>query len=247
MMPFYNKKIGDIFLLLRCAFIIGSRSLLILWKMRAHSIDREFVNRHAKKGASKILQTLKVNYRSYTTHPLTFEKNVPYIFMSNHQSLLDLPLIFATMPGTIRLIAKKELFDIPLFGKALAESECIPVDRFSPDNTEDLFIKAKEKLRSGLWLWIFPEGTRSKTGDLLPFKAGGMRLAREVGAQIIPVGIIGTRKVLPPGKLAVSSHQHIELRIGKPIDTAQYQKAEMQINLIHDVKNAIAQLMDQHL
>lgn len=239
-------KLKNIFYASRCAFVLLWRSIAIMIQVKLKPSQKtNIINRHARTGARAILDILKADYQLICDYPLENKENGHYIFMSNHQSLLDLPLIFATLPGTIRLIAKKELFDIPIFGKVLTLADCIAIDRANPTGSLDFFAYAKKKLNEGLSYWIFPEGTRSHTGMLLPLKTGGFRLARETGAKIIPVGIIGTRQILPAGKLQFSLHQPIKIRIGKPIDTCQYDTIDMQKKLVSDVSAAILQLIRQ--
>lgn len=215
-------KLKNKICLIKVFWIIGWRSIAISLKRKPGLAQREFVNRLTRMGAVKILKTLKADFSIHYLSPFQMEKNTPYIFMSNHQSLLDLPLIFATVLGNIRVIAKKELFSIPLFGRALTVGECIPLDRENPLNCTDFFKCAKERLNDGLALWIFPEGTRSKDGNLQPFKIGGFRLAKEMAAKIVPVGIINTRNVLPPGKFTATFNQAVQIRVGQPIDTREY-------------------------
>ncbi|HLB41867.1 MAG TPA: lysophospholipid acyltransferase family protein [Gammaproteobacteria bacterium] len=237
----FIQKIGCYLLLLQCVFIIGWNSITALIKLKIVKSKRSLINYYNHTTAIKILKTLKVNYKIYFEKPLNLHPKGCYIFMSNHQSILDIPVIGASIKGPIRLIAKQEIFNIPLLGAAMQASEYIFIDRDHPSN--DFFYHAKEKLRSGIWLWIFPEGTRSKAGELLPFKSGGFRLAREIGATIIPVGIVGTKNVLPKKTFNLKLHQQVELRIGQPIDATEYPSIEMQRDLLYRVQCAIAQLI----
>lgn len=230
--------------ILTCFWIIGSRSVLAflyaLCKPKWPKF-RYFINRLAHKGALKIFKTIKARYRVTAAEPLNPDDN--YIFMSNHQSLFDLPLIFATMPGTIRFIAKKELFTIPIFGKALSLSECIPIDRFNPIYNQASFNQAKEKIQSGISVWLFPEGTRSKDGKLLPLKSGGVRLAQETGCKIIPVAIRNTKNIAPARTWNLAFDQEVSIHIGKPIDVAEIQGPESQKILTDQVTHAINQML----
>ena len=165
--------------------------------------------------------------------------------MSNHQSLLDVPLIFASLMGSIRFVAKKELFAIPILGKAISASGFVSVDRKNILNEHDFTLKMKAKLDESLSLWIFPEGTRSLSGELQHFKAGAFRVAREMGAVIVPVGISGTRNALPAGTFDVKTHQKVFIRVGKPIDTRDYTNIDSQKDLIEKTHFAIAKLMQE--
>lgn len=237
-----KKKLMNFYYLIMCFWIITGRSLYIILKNKFTTLSQPVINKVARKGAIKILNMVKANYVIRYAQSIEFKKDAYYIFMSNHQSVIDLPLVYATIMGTVRFLTKKELFEYPLFGKALSISGCIPVDRENFTKTMDCFDQAKKRADSQL-LWIFPEGTRSRTGELLLFKAGGFRLARELSAYIVPAGIKNTRFILEPGKLSFGLHQDIELKIGKPIDTRDYQTIDKQALLMKEVKSQILELM----
>ena len=229
------------FLLLKCAFVIAWNSIIALIQLKKVKLKRALVNHYNHSTAVKILNIFKVKYHVHFEKPFIFQRNEHYIFMSNHQSLIDIPLIGASIKGPIRLIAKQEIFKIPFLGAVMQASEYIFIDRDHPQ--QDVFYQAKEKIKSGIWLWIFPEGTRSQTGELLPFKSGGFRLAREMGAMIIPVGIVGTKNVLPKKSFKLKLNQHVQLCIGQPIDTKEYSTIAMQKDLVCRVQQAITQLI----
>ena len=117
--------------------------------------------------------------------------------MSNHQSLYDIPVMFDVIGANIRMITKKELFRVPLFGNALAAGGFIAIDRSDRHAAVRSLRVARDLLASGTHVWIAPEGTRSRTGRLLPFKKGAFYLAFEAGLPILPVTLVGTRNALP--------------------------------------------------
>lgn len=145
-----------------------------------------------------------------------------YIIMSNHRSLYDIPLSILSLPGSIRMLTKKELFRIPLWGRGMAAGEFISIDRHNIDQAKMDLKAAGEKMGDGIVLWVAPEGTRSRTGRLGSFKKGGFILAIETGAQIIPVGIRGSEKVLPAKTWDFFLDQKVDIHIGKPIDASAY-------------------------
>jgi len=145
-----------------------------------------------------------------------------YIIMSNHRSLYDIPLSILSLPGSIRMLTKKELFRIPLWGRGMAAGEFISIDRHNIEQAKKDLKAAGEKMEDGIVLWIAPEGTRSRTGRLGSFKKGGFILAIETGAQIIPVGIRGSEKVLPAKTWDFYLDQQVAIHIGKPIDASAY-------------------------
>jgi 1-acyl-sn-glycerol-3-phosphate acyltransferase len=145
---------------------------------------------------------------------------VTYLVMSNHQSLYDIPVLFQVLGPNIRMIAKKELFRVPIFGNALAAAGFVAVDRGNRHAAIRNLEQARNLLASGTHVWIAPEGTRSVTGHLLPFKKGGFHLAFQSELPILPVTLSGTRDVLPahgvltrPGaKVRVTFHPSIDPR-----------------------------------
>jgi len=165
----------------------------------------------------------------------------PTIIMSNHGSIYDIPLIFVAMSGSIRMLTKKELFRVPLWGRGMAAAEFIAIDRKNHEQAIAALAEAKTKMASGIVVWVAPEGTRSRDGDLGPFKKGGFVLALQTGATILPVGIRGARDVLPPGTLAVNLGKTSEIHVGAPIDASAY-SSEQRDELIATVKAEIRRL-----
>jgi len=141
----------------------------------------------------------------------------PAIYMANHSSYFDVFAVLARLNVQFKWIVKKELFDIPLLGINMKRCGYISVDRDHHDNALKSIELAKEKLRSGTSIFIFPEGTRSENGVLrYPFKKGGFHLALLTGAPIVPMAIIGAREILPKNGVLVKPGK-IKLVIGKPI------------------------------
>jgi 1-acyl-sn-glycerol-3-phosphate acyltransferase len=128
-----------------------------------------------------------------------------YIFLSNHVSNLDPPVLLPSIPGRTSAFLKRELMKIPLLGTALRMGKFIPVARGSSrEEAEQSVEAAADALRHGMHIMIFPEGTRSPDGRLQPFKKGGFFLAEETGAPIVPVVIRGTREMMPKGTLRIT-------------------------------------------
>lgn len=146
----------------------------------------------------------------------------PYVIMSNHQSHYDVPVLYAALGGRLRMVAKKELFRVPVFGQALRAAGFIEVDRDRRAQAIASLASAKEQLGQGMHVWIAPEGTRSRTGELLPFKKGGFMLALETGMPILPVTVRGTRDALPSHGALTRRGVHVEVTIHPPIDVTPY-------------------------
>jgi 1-acyl-sn-glycerol-3-phosphate acyltransferase len=124
-----------------------------------------------------------------------------YVFMSNHASNLDPPIVVPLIPRRTSVLAKHSLFRIPIFGHALKLGSLVPVDRSNRDAAIASLRRATEVLKGGLNMTVFPEGTRSWDGQLLPFKKGPFYMAMDAGVAIVPVSIHNTHRLLPKGKL----------------------------------------------
>ena len=165
-----------------------------------------------------------------------------FVVMSNHQSHYDVPCLYYALGGKLRMVAKTELFSIPLFGQALRASGMIEIDRKNHTRAIASLAKAKEQIAAGTHIWIAPEGTRSETGDLGKFKKGGFVLAFDTDAPILPVSIQGTRDILLPHSARTARGVHVSMVIHEPIDIRPF-KAQGRAGreaLITEVRNAIA-------
>ncbi len=140
------------------------------------------------------------------------------ILMSNHESNLDPPLLIGLSREPVRFVAKHSLFWIPIFGQAMWVVGMIPVNRGRRDKAIHSLQEAADRIREGRVVLVFPEGTRSETQTMLPFKKGGFMLALQAGVPIIPVGIAGTRSLLPPG-WGATHFGPVAMSVGEPILT----------------------------
>jgi 1-acyl-sn-glycerol-3-phosphate acyltransferase len=141
-----------------------------------------------------------------------------YVFVSNHQSIYDIPVLFWSLPHQLRIIAKESLGSFPFLGWHLRRTGHMLVDRRRPDSVA---IKewAGRLTSQGLSLIVFPEGTRSQDGRVAPFKGGSFHLALETGLPIVPLSIAGSRHVMRKGRLATYPG-HVTLVIHDPIEIA---------------------------
>lgn len=171
------------------------------------------------------------------------EPSRTYVVMSNHQSHYDVAILYYVLGGNVRMVAKKELFDLPVFGRAIREAGFVSVDRGNTERAIASLARAKEHLAAGTHLWIAPEGTRSPTGELLPFKKGGFHIALDMHAPVLPITIRGTREVLrakgfrsrPGVEVEVTIHPAIEPERHAGLDRKAARDA-----LMADVERAIA-------
>ncbi|MBV9082791.1 MAG: 1-acyl-sn-glycerol-3-phosphate acyltransferase [Acidobacteriaceae bacterium] len=143
-----------------------------------------------------------------------------YVFIANHSSYMDTPVVLAHVPVQFRFLAKRGLFQIPFLGQHLSRAGHIPVPREDPRAAVKTLQKAADTIQQRhISLLIFPEGGRSRHGELRPFKEGGAYIAIRAGVPIVPIALIGTREVLPYGS-GSPAPGNVVLRIMKPIDTA---------------------------
>ena len=143
--------------------------------------------------------------------------NPPYVIMCNHQSALDIYALLGSLPVFFKWIAKRQLFKIPFFGWAITKAGYISIDRENPREALKSIEEASRKIRAGMNILIFPEGTRSPDGVLLPFKKGGFTLALRAMVPIVPIGVYGTSMLQPKGSFIPKSKGTIYINIGSPI------------------------------
>lgn len=161
----------------------------------------------------------------------------PCVFMSNHQSHFDLIALLTTLPGRYAILAKRELFFIPVFGWALWLAGMIPVDRSNRERAIRSVDRAAEQVRNGRSVLLFAEGTRSPDGSLRPFKKGGFHLALKAGAPIVPVSVRGGHEILPKGSLRIRPGL-LEVIVGEPIETPAYESQPLE-SLMKVVREAL--------
>jgi 1-acyl-sn-glycerol-3-phosphate acyltransferase len=162
-----------------------------------------------------------------------------FVVMSNHQSLYDIPVLFQALQRRVRMVAKSELFRVPIWSGAMRNAGFVELDRANRVAAMRSLDRAREAIKAGTSIWIAPEGTRSPTGELGPFKRGGFHLATGTGARILPVAIDGTRNVLTAKGREVHDGQKVRVTIAAPIDPAQF-GAKPSNELVEAVREAIA-------
>ncbi len=143
----------------------------------------------------------------------------PVIYASNHSSMFDIWALFATLPGSVRFVAKRELFRIPLLGPAMRAAGHIPIDRTVKARAFEAYDDAARIIKRGFSPVVFPEGTRSRTGALLPFKNAPFALAIAAQVPIVPVYVHHTFEILPKGAWRLRPRP-IRLLVGAAIPTA---------------------------
>ncbi len=163
------------------------------------------------------------------------------IYVGNHQSNFDVPLIFSEVPRHLRFVAKAELFRIPVLGAAMKAIGNIKVDRSGGEKDRETMAKAIDEVRERVNILFFAEGTRSEDGVLRPFKKGAFILAIQSGVPILPFAIAGTRHILPKKGRWIHAGQRAALVFGDPISTAGM-KAEDRESLMRQTHAEVARL-----
>jgi len=212
-------------------------SAWVIWAGNFGNLHDEDADRWLDWWSARVLSAAEIDLEVRgREHALPGET---YVIMSNHQSLYDVPVIFQALKRRIRMVAKKELFYIPIWAQAMRRAGFVEVDRKQRERAIESLGHAEAALREGRNIWIAPEGTRSKTGELGPFKKGGFYMSLNSGAKILPVTIRGTRAVLPADGWRVRSGAQVQVTISPPVDPADY-GTDRRDEFITAVRSAIA-------
>ena len=174
-------------------------------------------DRAAKRWARNALWAAAIPYRVVGLERVPLDG--PLVIASNHQSWFDIFLLAAVLPGSLRFVAKKELAAVPLLGRAMRRAGHVFIDRQNRQAAFGAYDEAAEAIRAGISAVVFPEGTRSRTGELLPFKKGPFVLAIAARVPLVPAYCAGTFTLLPKGSWRIRPHP-IALVFGAPIATA---------------------------
>ncbi|NTV81109.1 MAG: 1-acyl-sn-glycerol-3-phosphate acyltransferase [Candidatus Aminicenantes bacterium] len=167
-----------------------------------------------------------------------FDPRAPYIFMPNHASFLDGPLVMLAIPGTARVILKKSILRVPILGQAMRYVGFVPVDRKGAEGGKMSIARAAALIRERAYSFlIFPEGTRSRDGSLQPFRRGGFFLALASGAAIVPVSIRGTFELMPKGQRS-ARRGRVGIVFHPPVSVAGHTPETMG-RLMDEVRGAI--------
>ena len=170
-------------------------------------------------------------------------ENVPrdraVLFLSNHQGAFDIPAIQSVLPVHFLWVAKKSLFKVPVVGWSMSLTGYISIDRDNPAEAVKSMEEASERMSEGVSVVIFPEGTRSETGALLPFKRGAFMLAKKSGVPIVPVAIQGTNRIKKKGSFLVNPAK-VRISIGRPIPIGASDEKELRNMTKRQIEEMIA-------
>jgi 1-acyl-sn-glycerol-3-phosphate acyltransferase len=162
----------------------------------------------------------------------------PYVFVSNHASMFDIPTVVMALNGNVNIVFKKELTRVPIWGWALRYGHFIMIDRSNARDAMDSIERASKSIRSGNSVILFPEGTRTSDGKLQPFKRGAFSLAVKAGVPVVPLIINGTFNILPKGSFKVRP-ANISVVLEKPIPTEGLNGKNSELHLMEQAHKAI--------
>ncbi len=175
----------------------------------------EWFLRLARGWARVILAASGVKVR--VLHPERLAGRRSFIIAPNHESFYDIPVLLSVLPMSMRFLAKRTLFRLPILGWSMAAAGFVAVDREHASRSFRLFEEALSRLQAGRSLIVFPEETRTRTGELLPFKTGAALLALKSGLPLLPVGIAGTFRIQQRGRFRIS-RSAVVVAVGEPIE-----------------------------
>jgi 1-acyl-sn-glycerol-3-phosphate acyltransferase len=163
------------------------------------------------------------------------------VYCANHQSNVDPPVLFTSLHPRMHIVYKAEINAIPLLGRAFQHGGFVPIDRRNKEAAMRSLEAGARSIRDGNSFLIFPEGTRSKTGELQPFKKGGFLMALKAQAPVVPVAISGGRDAMQPGSRIIRP-VIVSIRVGEPVETTGMQMSDRDA-LIAEVRRRIAALL----
>jgi len=237
-------RLQTIAIVLRSVAVTLAITIPTVVEVYLRSYQRSVGDERLRWWSARLLSFVDLRVRVIDGHNASLPADRPVILMSNHSSLYDIPILFTALPGSIRMLTKKELFRVPIWGRGLAAGEFVSIDRKDREQAIRDLAVARDKMADGIVLWVAPEGTRSRDGRLGPFKKGGFMLALETGAMIVPIGIRGSRDVLPAKSLQFELGRAVEVQVGKPIDAAAYRYGDRD-ELMAEVDRRIRELISQ--
>jgi 1-acyl-sn-glycerol-3-phosphate acyltransferase len=166
-----------------------------------------------------------------------------YFYMANHRSNFDIPVLLGCLPIQFRWLAKAELFKIPIFGRAMSGAGYVKIDRFNRESAFRSIDEVAAKMKNGVSVMIFPEGTRSQDGNVKPFKKGGFVMAVDTGVPIVPIILRGTRSIMTKGSWRINPDK-VVLSVQKPIDTSGFTR-DTKEDLIKKVRDVICEVFEK--
>jgi 1-acyl-sn-glycerol-3-phosphate acyltransferase len=234
-------KLNQIIIFLKSLTVLLIYSIKILYYAKRNQLNNEKLVYCQHYLASKLIHIVQATYKVNNAENIKIDSNRPCIIMSNHSSAYDIPFIFSIFSLPVFTIGRRTLSNIPVIGRAMLAGNMLPIDRKNLEQAEKDYQAIKKRMEDKILLYVCPEGTRSASGSLQSFEMSAFRLAREIGALIIPIGLKGTANILPARTLHFELKKHVEINIGQSIDASGY-NAVTQIQLVKHVAETIRSL-----
>jgi 1-acyl-sn-glycerol-3-phosphate acyltransferase len=237
----YYNGTGAVRYPVQCVLTVLTTVFWGSWALLISLVDwrGNWVHACAKNWGASIFRICNVKVRVEGEEKLNPEGS--YVIMSNHCSLFDIPTVLTSLPFPFRMLAKASLFYVPFMGWYMSRVGYIPVMRNDPRKTRESLENAARRVASGLSVLIFAEGGRSVEGKVARFKRGGADLALAAAVSVVPVAIINSGRLLPPGSWHADPGV-ITMRIGDPIDPADFPEPHA---LAADVRSAIVTMIEE--
>lgn len=218
----------SLFLIPRAIFETARISVPTVWESMRGTLEQKASSRRLESWSRRLLEQAQIRLEVTGTEKVDHGQS--YVIMSNHQSLYDIPILFQALPLDLRMVAKAELFRVPLWGKAMDKSGFVRIDRSRGREARAILAEKGLALKAaGLSLWIAPEGTRSSSGELLPFRSGGFELALSLDLPILPVRIDGSREILIKKSAKIRAGAQVSVEIFDPVLPTHNEARELSV------------------
>jgi 1-acyl-sn-glycerol-3-phosphate acyltransferase len=235
------NRIKKNWILFKCAMAVLNVSLKVIYYALIRKSLKPRIEDAMKQWGDDTMRYIQGTLIVNDPHHMNQLNGKKIIIISNHESLLDIPIIYAGLTGPIRMVAKKELSRVPIWGRAMKLADVPLIDRKNKKEAVKSLQFAGSLLEKGIKIWIAPEGTRTRDGQLQKFKKGAFVMAIQTGATIIPVGIKGAYDIMPAKTTELNLGQTITLNIGEAIDASEYTMKDKEA-LIERAEKVIAEL-----
>ena len=212
-------------------------SVPTVWDSLRGNLSPELIDQRLEEWSGRIVRRAQIDLQVGGLEHAPDGESL--VLMSNHQSLYDVPVIYQALHRRIRMVAKSELFRVPIWGTAMKKAGFIELHRSDRGQSRQALLASADMLGAGTSIWIAPEGTRSPTGEIGTFRKGGFHLALRSGARILPISLVGTHHVLPAKGMRITDGCSVRVVVHPPVDPNAYGEAKLE-ELTEAVQRAIA-------